>query len=309
MTVRGIVGAIALVAVVRGLALAFWAAPADVAVTLHGLRPIDPVNGHYELWAETADGPRSAGKFLTTPAGMAVGLDGAAPVRWSPGVAAQAITGFVITQERPGDHDARPSRQTLLRGPLAGGRAALGCGLAPAEVADATGAFLLDNPVTTDDPGDWNGLWFARYFNRRYKPGLMLYDAPPGKLWAGWVILRGRALRTGKFRNGGDNDDWAGYSGRDGASPLIDPAGRPMPGEDFITNLPAGLPAGRNRPDLAGAEVRVTLEDATLANEEVWPSPVVVFEGRVPTPSARLVAYPLRNVAAAGLPEAEVVVR
>ena len=84
--------------------------------------------------------------------------------------------------------------------------------------------FLLDNPVTVEDETDWNGLWFARYLNRRYKPGVMLYDAPPGWLWAGWVIYRGHALRTGKFRNGGDNDDWSGYSGRTGESPLIDPA-------------------------------------------------------------------------------------
>lgn len=276
---------------------------APLTLTLRHVRPIDPANGHYELWAATAGGWQSAGKFRIGADGGAVDLAGKVR-RWTLPAPAGAVTALAVSQELPGDADDRPSKQIFLRGAFADGRAALRPGVAPADVASATGTFLLDNPVTVEDLTDRNGLWFARWLNRRYKPGLMLYDAPQGWLWAGWVLLRGHALRTGKFLNGGANDDWAGYSGRSGASPLIDPAGRPMPGEDFISNLPAGLPTGRNLPDLAGARVLVTLEDATLANEELWPSPVVIFEGYVPAHTERLAAYPLEN-AAARLPAAD----
>ncbi len=272
------------------------ASPAHIALSLHNLRPIDPANGHYELWAETDDGPRSAGKFVVRADGAPLTLAGEAKLRWAAAAPARKIKALALTQELPGDADDVPSKQLCLRGELRDGQAALVPGVASAEVAQATGTFLLDNPVTVEDPTDWNGVWFAKYLNRRYKPGVMLYDAPEGWLWAGWVIYRGQALRTGKFRNGGDNDDWAGYSGRTGATPLIDPAGRPMPGEDFIANLPPGLPTGHNLPDLAGAQVLVTLEHATLAHEERWPSPVVIFAGRVPARSTRLASYPLENL-------------
>lgn len=255
-----------------------------LALAAHHLRPLDPAHGHYELWAETPAGPVSAGRL--TPATTAAA------------VPARGVTALFLTQEPPDDADPAPSRQLVLRGEVAGGKASLVPGVTPAAVAGATGAFLLDNPVTVDDPTDRNGVWLATYMNRRYKPGVRLYDAPDGWLWAGWVIYRGHALRMGKFRNGGDNDDWAGYSGRKGNTPLIDPAGRPMPGEDFIANLPAGIPTGRDLPDLAGATVLVTLEHATLAHEERWPSPVVIFEGTVPPRPVRLAAYPLANRAA-----------
>lgn len=283
------------------------ASSARISLSLQQLRPLERAQGHYELWAETAEGPRSAGKFVVRADGTPAALTGEAKQAWSVPVAARAITGLTLTQELPDDADAVPSRQLCLQGALQGGKAALLPGVAAEAVSTATGTFLLDNPVTVDDTSDWNGVWFARYLNRRYKPGVMLYDAPEGWLWAGWVLYRGHALRMGKFRNGGDNDDWAGFSGRSGSTPLIDPAGRPMPGEDFIANLPAGIPTGRNLPDLAGAEVLITLESATLAHEERWPSPVVIFKGRVPQKSARLAAYPLENVSAS-LPRVDAVV-
>lgn len=290
------------------LAPACAGASARIGLTLRHLRPLDPAQGHYELWAETAQGRVSAGKFVVREDGAALGLDGQPITTWTAAASPRAITALSLTQELPGDHDAVPSKQLCLRGALDAGRATLLPGVEAGAVANATGVFLLDNPVTVDDPTDRNGVWFARFLNRRYKPGVMLYDAPSGWLWAGWVIYRGHALRMGKFRNGGDNDDWAGYSGRTGASPLIDPAGRPMPGEDFISKLPAGIPTGRDLPDLAGARVLVTLEHATLAHEERWPSPVVIFEGRVPDRPTRLAAYPLENVAVTRLPSAAAVV-
>ena len=310
---RQVIGAL-LVATAWGCAAPAGPPPAGttaLAIAFERLPPIAPADGYYAAWAVTAAGPRPVAAFRPGADGAPVDLAGQ-PVRWTADVAPGAIRELRLTQERPDDQDGAPSDQLILAGAFDGQAATL----LPPVAADAyrgrTGGFLLDNAVTDRDAEDQNGIWFAHVEYAVFRdgephgdvltPGLDLDPAPPGWMYAGWLQLGGHTLRMGKFDRVDRMDDWYGFSGRTGMSLPIAFGGPPMPGEDFIAGLPAGLATGYDQPDLAGGRVIVTLESALLANEETYPSPLRIFEGEVPAAPARLVNYPLRNVAAAGLP-------
>ncbi|MNX89070.1 hypothetical protein D3C86_1210700 [compost metagenome] len=277
---------------------------AKVSLAFARLLSIEPMHGHYAAWA-VLDGDEAKvvpiGAFLVDGQGGQRGLDGMPRTEWPVAASPQRITEVFVTQELPGTEASQPSRQEFLRGTVHGGSASLAAPIVAESLAGKSGVFLLDNPVTYKDPTDYNGVWFAR-LEGRYFPGLDLDESPVGWMYAGWVILNGTPLRVGKFAHPADSDDWAGYSGRSGATELINPAGSPMPGEDFITNLPPGIESGWNKPALAGATVLVTLESATLANQEQYPSPIRLFEGTVPASPSRQVMYPFENVAATRIP-------
>lgn len=272
--------------------------PRPLALTLRDVPSLSPVLGHYALWARTDAQDLLAGAFRVAPGGRLLTLGGEAPASLAVPAGAGEVREFFLTQERPDASHERPSKQVFLRGAVrqGAGELSLEPPIRAADFARASGRYLLDNPVTYRDPADMNGLWFAVIRSRRYEPGLVLPPAPPGWLYAGWVVVGGVPLRTGKFRAGDDNDDWAGYSGRSGATELINPAGKPMPGEDFITALPAGVPRGPNLPRLGGARVIVSLENATLVNEDAYPSPLRILEATIPAAPVHKLDYPLENV-------------
>lgn len=277
--------------------------PAMTTLTLsfENLVPIAPEDGHYEAWAIADRQAHSLGKFLMGSDGRPMSLEGASLDTWIVQASPQALTEIVVTQELPGDADSTPNPQEFLRGSFRAGQAALSAPLPKEAYAGESGSFLLDNPVTSDST-DFNGVWFSRVQAGAYVPGLSLGDAPDGWMYAGWVLYQGKALRMGRFHHRALNDDWAGYSGRSGATELINPAGSPQPGEDFITNLPYGISAITG-PDLAGATVIVSLENATLTNaQHTYPSPVRIFTGSVPGTPARQVSYPLTNVVTSQVP-------
>ena len=293
--------------------LPFGAAPngagqTTLALSFERLLPIAPAHGHYEAWAVLDGRFQSMGKFRLDADSKPVSLDGAAIADWHVPASPRAIAEIVVTQELPGDQDAVPNRQEFLRGALRDGQAKLKAPLDVAAFQHETGSFLLDNPIT-EDPTDFNGVWFSRVQGGGYVPGLSLGEAPDGWMYAGWVVTQDHVLRMGRFHHRALNDDWAGYSGRSGATPLINPAGSPQPGEDFITNLPAGLPA-LTGPDLAGATVIVSLENASMTNaQHTYPSPVRIFSGTVPDTPARQVSYPLANVVSQQVPSGLAVVK
>ncbi|MEB3330414.1 MAG: hypothetical protein VKQ33_14410 [Candidatus Sericytochromatia bacterium] len=264
------------------------------------LVPIERRYGHYEAWARVGGQAVSLGRFDRTEDGVPVGLGGG---KLPPEPVSAAATEVFVTQEPPGDADARPSKQVFLRGAIVGGEAVLRTPLTEAW-REAKGVYILDNPFTWQDGTDYNGIWFGYYDRdaRAYQTGLTLPEAPDGTMYAGWVILKGVPLRVGKFRTALDNDDWGVYSGRTGASELIDPVGRPMPGEDFFTNLPAGVETGPNKPNLGGATVIVSLEDATLAHEDQYPGPVRVLTATVPEAPEHMKPYAFRNVVGEQVP-------
>lgn len=279
----------------------------QVSLAFEHLVAIPPAHGHYQAWAIVDETPLSLTTFRIGPDGP-VRLDGTPLAPLEVAHAPGRLREVFVTQEPPDDADPAPSKQEFLRGRVSGGKAILAPPIESHRYAREQGFYLLDNPVTYKDPADFNGIWFAQIVMRRYEPGLTLQEAPDGWMYAGWVLLDGQALRVGKFRSGSDNDDWSGYSGRTGATELIDPAGKPMPGEDFIANLPAGIPTGPNQPQLAGATVVVSVESAALANEEVYPGPVRLFQATIPKSPVHKQRYRFENVSDSQVPGGTAVV-
>lgn len=276
------------------------------------LAPLAPADGAYEAWAETPAGLRSLGKFTVAPDGGLRAADGRPLDGATIDVGRASVRALVVTQEPPGDTNAVPSDQVFLRGTFDGERALLEPPMAASRLADRKGTYVLENAATDRNPEDWNGLWFAEvvqageygvdYRADMMKPGLDLEMPPTGWMYASWLRLGGQMLRLGKFDRVDRADDWYGYSGLTGTSLPINMGGPPVPGEDLIKNLPAEVATGFNQPDLAGAQVIVSLESALLAGEETQPSPLRIFEAEVPRPSVRLVNLPLTNVAVRGWP-------
>ncbi|HEY9722459.1 MAG TPA: hypothetical protein V6D47_10610 [Oscillatoriaceae cyanobacterium] len=289
--------------------LGFPSASVSVPLTLRFARlvPIDVRDGHYALWAVGEGAPAKLADFLVDAQERPSALDGKPIAFLLPADLREAR--LFVTQEPPGAIERTPSRQVFLEGTLHAGRARLDAPIRLRDYAACKGVFLLDNPETPNDSSDLNGIWFSGYLSKRYTTGLTLPEAPDGWMYEGWTILRGIPLRMGKFRSPNDNEDWDGYSGRSGATPVLDPAGQPMPGQDFNADLPPGIETGRNRPALDGARVIVSLENATLAGEERYPSPIRIFEGTVPRRPTQDRPYPLENVLATCLPAGTAAIR
>ncbi|HEY9724471.1 MAG TPA: hypothetical protein V6D47_20895, partial [Oscillatoriaceae cyanobacterium] len=72
---------------------------------------------------------------------------------------------------------------------------------------------------------------------------------------------------------------------------------------------PAGIPTGDNQPQLAGAQVIISVENATLVNEEQYPSPIHLFEATVPQGAAMDQSYALTNMAAKDIPSGSVTIQ
>ena len=279
------------------------------------LAPLAPADGVYEAWAETPAGLRSLGKFTVGADGARQSVDGKPLEDPTIDVGRASVRALVVTQEPAGDADPAPSDQVFLRGAFDGEVARLVPPMSPDGLAARKGVYVLENGATDRNPEDWNGLWFAEVVHAgeygvdfradMMKPGLDLDLPPTGWMYAGWMRLGGHMMRMGKFDRVDRADDWYGFSGLTGISLPINMGGAPVPGEDFVKNLPAGIETGFNKPDLAGAQVIVSLESALLAGEETHPSPLRIFEAEVPRPSVRLMNLPLTNVAGRGWPTGE----
>lgn len=262
-------------------------------LALSHLAPIKPAQGHYAVWA-IAGATSSVGQpFLVGDDGRLTTLEGApwdGTLTWT--LERADLKQVLVTQEPPTASDRTPSKQAILRGSVANGKAtlALAAPFEPGALEGATGSYVLDNP-STNSLGDMNGVCFM---NERRTGGGLLLPFPPPEEWGyeTWIELKGHMLPLGKFVDPDGPDDWNGFSGR---TP-------PFPGEDFDKNLPEGLETGFNLPDLRGERLIVSVESRSLNREEVYPSAIRVFEATIPLDAEHYKAYPLRNVAADGLP-------
>ncbi|HEY9723447.1 MAG TPA: hypothetical protein V6D47_15655, partial [Oscillatoriaceae cyanobacterium] len=206
-----------------------------VALSFQNLMSIDKAMGHYAAWAVVNGDYQKLADFLVDAHGQPTTLDGAALSSLTVAAAPSAVSQVFVTQELPSGTGDKPSKQIFLQADLSGGKGDLKAPVTVQDYQSATGAYFLDDPVlnyldnaTTYD----NGIWFGQLVSKRYQPSLTLPNAPSGWMYAGWTILDGHALRMGKFVNGQKNDDFDGYSGRDGASALVTMGMPPMPGED-----------------------------------------------------------------------------
>ncbi len=142
---------------------------------------------------------------------------------------------FVLTIEPRPDNDPAPSDVHILAGDFSGTSANLTVGHGAALGSDftaATGTYILATPTDADASNETSGIWFL---DPAAGPGagLNLPTLPAGWKYEGWAVIDGTPVSTGTFTDAAVADDGATYSG---ALP-----GPPFPGEDFLTNAPAGL--------------------------------------------------------------------
>lgn len=222
-------------------------AATSLTFTFTGLQPLDPATeGTYEAWTRDAGGQfHSLGSFeyaqsVTLPLSESVG-DGAE--LW-------------ITVQRPGDGDAVPSAQTLLRGTLHGRDADLGVVGAVTQgslpLKPRPGQFTMfspsDNALDGYPSHEESGVWL---FNMRPElteqndMWVRLTQLSPGWTYEGWMVrdIGTRSaiwLSYGKFVpdytgtvNTRDDTGWGPFSG---VADFRTDGEEEFPGDDWISN-------------------------------------------------------------------------
>ena len=262
-----------------------------LALALEGVAPL--AGGfHYEGWAIIDDAPVTTGKFNVDADGDFVTVDGD-PL---PGGAfdtdldLQDATMIVVTIEPEGDTDTVPTDTHYLAGAVVDGGADLSVGADPAlgdDFTSAHGYFILATPTDGNmDTDELSGVWFVD-FPGAPPPGqgLALPELPAGWLYEGWAVIDGQPVSTGVFGDPGMPDESAPFSG------TTDPP--PFPGEDFLTNAPAGTTFPT---DLSGGMAVISIEPDP--DDDPAPFTLKPLVGMIPgTPSA-YTNYEMDNAAA-----------
>ena len=256
-----------------------------------GLEPL--TNGfHYEGWVLSAGAANvSTGKFNVDDAGNLVDLNGnpIASNSFETNVDLSVVPSMFITIEPDGDTNQTPSTTRILGGEFDNGVATLTVEHRTAIDATlflAAGTYILSTPTNGPDTDEDSGVWFI---NRTAGPrgrGLTLPDLPPGWTYEGWTVVDGIPVTTGTFTEVTGADEAAPYSG-----PM---EGFSFPGEDFLTNAPAGLSFPTF---LSGALVVVSVEPSP--DSDVAPFTLKLLSGAVPGNAVSETTYNLENNAAA----------
>jgi hypothetical protein len=226
----------------------------QLVVALEGLPSLDAATeGAWELWAvDGAGAARSLGRFATGTGSHVVPWSGAAPAS------------VLVTLERPGDTDALPSSQVVLRGAMQGGRAALGVAGAltvSQPLREQPGQFTMFSPSDNAMHGypshEEAGVWLFNMAPRSTSQNDMwvrLAPLAPGWTYEGWMVRDvGSAgavwLSYGKFLpdafgavNSRDDTGWGPFSGRGGVSRRrldLEPARPRRAGRDRPSHRPA----------------------------------------------------------------------
>ena len=275
------------------------AAPETLALSFTGLEPLN--NGfHYEGWAIVNGAAVTTGKFNVDGNGALVDLNGGAIAggEFATGVDLTNTSAIVITIEPAGDTDAIPASTHVIAGSVTNQTAALTVG-APQALGDdftgAMGSYILATP--TDDPaGNENsGIWFLSLAGGSPAAGLDLPVLPAGWAYEGWAVIDGTPVTTGTFTVAASADDAAPFSGAGN--------GPPFPGEDFVTNAPAGLTFPT---DLAGGTAVISIEP--MPDDSPAPFTLKPLVGQIPAAAVDHVTYDLGNNAA-GFPTGSATIR
>ncbi len=194
---------------------------------------------------------------------------------------------FVLTIEPAVDPDPAPSDVHVLAGDFSGTSAPLTVSHGAALGSDftgATGKYILATPTNDMTSDELSGVWFL---DPAAGPGagLDLPTLPAGWMYEGWAVIGGQPLSTGRFLDAGGADDAAPYSGPNG--------GPAFPGEDFLTNAPAGLSFPT---DLSGATVVISIEPSP--DNSPAPFTLKPLLSGVPAGAADHTAYDMTNNAA-----------
>jgi len=204
----------------------------------------------------------------------------------------EAATAFVLTIEPSPDPDPAPSAVHILAGDISEGSASLTVSH-PAAIAtdftEATGSYILATPTDGgSDTYENSGVWFLE-LNNGPQQALDIPALPEGWAYEGWAVIDGQPVSTGTFTNASGADASSIYSGTAG--------GPPYPGEDFLSNAPAGLSFPT---DLAGATVVISVEP--VPDNSPAPFALKPLVSQVPDNAVDHTSYGLDNNAGATNP-------
>ncbi len=219
----------------------------NLTINLKNL-PALAANEQYEGWLMVNGTPTSTGTFVLDGSGKP------ATTAFKIGMKELKVaTDFILTIEPLPDNDPAPSMIKVLGGVFEGKSANVSVSHAAALGADfsaAKGKYILATPTTSSTEDELSGVWFLDLSGASPTAGLNLPPLPAEWLYEGWVVIDGMPVSTGTFKDTNKADNAAPYSGSDAPGP-------PFPGEDFITNAPAGLIFPTN---LSGRTVVVSIE-------------------------------------------------
>lgn len=260
-----------------------------LVLSFTGLEPLAG-GAHYEGWAMIGGAPVSTGKFDLDAAGNVVSVSGAAVPggAFDTGRDLGSAAAIIITIEPAGDTDAVPSATKVLAGAVAGGSATLTAGAPQAlgnSFASASGKFILATPTNGMGNEERSGIWFIDPSSGAPMPGLSLPALPAGWKYEGWSVIGATPVTTGKFTVVNAADAAAPFSG-----PLPGP---PFPGEDFLTNAPAGLSFPT---DLRGTMAVITIEPDP--DDSAAPFALKPLAGMVPAGAVDHTPYAMANQSA-----------
>jgi hypothetical protein len=252
----------------------------SITLSFDGLRALDPATeGAYEAWiVDAAGGFHSLGRVSGTSAATLA----------LPQTARDGMEVW-ITVEPPGDADATPSAQRLLKGTLHGGRADLSVVGALTQgsltLRERPGQFTMfspsDNALNGYPSHEESGVWLFNMQPRQTEQGDMwvrLTQLDAGWTYEGWMvrdIAQPNAiwLSYGKFRpdytgtiNSRDDTGWGPYSG------VVDfrtDGEEEFPGDDWISN-PLGYSFPRE------LSLPLNLRETTLAGAPRWTHVITV---------------------------------
>jgi len=255
----------------------------SISLSFSGLRALDPATeGVYEAWIVDGAGAfRSAGRFAS----------GTAATLALPSAASNGREVW-ITVEPPGDNDATPSAQRLLRGTLSGNRADLSIVGAVTQgsltLRERPGQFTMFSPSDNALDGypsyEESGVWLFNMQPRQTDQGDMwvrLTQLGDGWTYEGWMVRdigqpNAIWLSYGKFRpdytgavNSRDDTGWGPYSG------VLDfrtDGEEEFPGDDWISN-PLGYPLP------TGLSLPLNLRETTTAGAPRWTHVITIEPG------------------------------
>lgn len=221
----------------------------------------------YEGWIMVDGSPKTTGTFSVNDAGelskTSFELDA---------TDLESATAFILTVEPQPDPTPSPSDVHILAGDFSGDNSVLSISHGAAlgnDFSSSAGAYILATPTDMDDTNEASGIWFLDNSSGAPEAGLDLPTLPKGWAYEGWAVIDGVPVSTGTFTS---------VSGQDDAAPFSGAGGPPYPGEDFLSNAPAGLSFPT---DLSGGKAVISIEPVP----DNSPAPFVLkpLVGDIPT--------------------------
>lgn len=213
----------------------------ELKLNLTGLENLG-ANYKYEGWLIVGGSPVSTGTFTVDDNGTLSKTSFAVNT-----TTLASATAFVLSIEPTVDPSPDPSDTKYLVGDFSGNTATVSTGIV-GDYSTATGKYFLGTP-TDGNMNPSAGVWFLDDTSGSAVAGLNLPVLDAGWKYEGWVVSNGVPVSTGRFIDPDGSDDAAPFSGS-----MMAP---PFPGEDFLTNAPAGVTFPGN---LSGATLVISIE-------------------------------------------------